>query len=55
MVKCIIIDDQTDAIELLTDHLKSIKELQLLESFTNPLEALAFLEKKFNRLGIYRY
>jgi DNA-binding LytR/AlgR family response regulator len=45
MVKCIIIDDQTDAIELLTDHVKSRNELQLLGSFTNPLEALTFLEK----------
>lgn len=44
MIKCIVIDDQKDALELLTDHIKNCKELELLESFTNPLEALAFLD-----------
>ncbi len=44
MVKCIVIDDQKDAIELLSDHIKGRKELELLETFTNPVKALAFLE-----------
>jgi two-component system LytT family response regulator len=44
MVKCIVIDDQKDAIELLSDHIKSRKELTLLETFTNPVKALTFLE-----------
>lgn len=44
MVKCIVIDDQKDAIELLTDHIKKRKELKLIQTFTNPLEALSFLE-----------
>jgi two-component system LytT family response regulator len=44
MVKCIVIDDQKDAIELLSDHIKNRKELTLLETFTNPVKALTFLE-----------
>jgi two-component system LytT family response regulator len=44
MIKCIVIDDQKDAIELLSDHIKSRKELTLLETFTNPVKALTFLE-----------
>lgn len=44
MVKCIVIDDQKDAIELLTHHIENRTDLELLESFTNPLKALTFLE-----------
>lgn len=44
MVRCIVIDDQKEAIELLTDHINSRKELVLLGTFTNPLKALTFLE-----------
>ncbi len=44
MVKCIVIDDQKDAIELLTHHIENRTDLQLLASFTNPLKALTFLE-----------
>jgi two-component system LytT family response regulator len=44
MIKCIVIDDQKDAIELLSDHIKNRKELTLLETFTNPIKALTFLE-----------
>jgi two-component system LytT family response regulator len=44
MIKCIVIDDQKDAIELLSDHIKGRKELTLLETFTNPVKALTFLE-----------
>ena len=44
MVKCIVIDDQKDAIELQTHHIENSTELELIESFTNPLKALTFLE-----------
>lgn len=44
MIKCIVIDDQKDAIELLTDHIGKRKELKLIEAFTNPLEAMSFIE-----------
>lgn len=45
MIKCIIIDDQKDAIELLVDHVKNRSELILLKSFTNPIDGLSFLKK----------
>ncbi len=44
MIKCIVIDDQKDAIELLTDHINERNELELLQAFNNPLKALEFLE-----------
>jgi two-component system LytT family response regulator len=45
MVTCIIIDDQKDAVKLLTNQINSIKKLQLLQAFTSPLKALDFLKK----------
>ncbi len=44
MISCIIIDDQKEAIEILTSHVKNKAELNLLDAFTNPLEALIFIE-----------
>jgi DNA-binding LytR/AlgR family response regulator len=44
MINCIIIDDQKEAIEILTSHVKNKAELNLLGAFTNPLEALIFIE-----------
>lgn len=44
MVKCIVVDDEQEAIELIRDHVKSSKELKLMETFTNPLDALIFME-----------
>jgi two-component system LytT family response regulator len=44
MVRCIVIDDQKEAIELLSSHIESTKELILLETFTNPVKALDYLE-----------
>jgi DNA-binding LytR/AlgR family response regulator len=45
MVSCIIIDDQEEAIEVLESHLKSKSEFELMNSFTDPLAALKYLEK----------
>ncbi len=42
-INCIIVDDEPLAIRLLTAHVKRIPELNLLASFENPTEALAFL------------
>jgi two-component system, LytTR family, response regulator len=42
---CIIIDDERHAIEVLEHYVGQIPDLQLLASFTNPLEALQFLNK----------
>ncbi|MEL7222670.1 MAG: hypothetical protein AAGJ93_15220 [Bacteroidota bacterium] len=40
---CIIVDDEPLAIRLLTAHIKQIPQLELLESFEQPLMALQFL------------
>jgi len=42
---CIIIDDEQPAIDVLEHYVRQITDLQLLDSFTNPLEALQFLNK----------
>jgi DNA-binding LytR/AlgR family response regulator len=42
---CIIIDDEQHAIDVLEHYVRQIPDLQLLATFTNPLEALPFLNK----------
>ena len=42
---CIIIDDERHAIDVLEHYVRQIPDLQLLGSFSNPLEALQFLNK----------
>lgn len=44
-LKCIIVDDEIGAIESLMVLIKSIPELELIGTFINPLDALAFLRK----------
>lgn len=44
MLTCIIIDDEQHAIDLLTIHIKKIDDVKVAETFTNPLDALKYLE-----------
>lgn len=44
-LKCIIVDDEPPAIRLLTKYVEKVSFLELIETFTNPLEALRFIEK----------
>ena len=44
MISCIVIDDQAEAVEIIVDHVKQKQELQLVKTFTNPLEAMQFVE-----------
>ena len=46
MINCIIIDDEEHSIEILEHHVKQTPQLQLLASFTNPLEALQLMGKQ---------
>lgn len=46
MINCIIIDDEEHAIEILEHYVKQTPQLQLLASFTNPLEALQLMGKQ---------
>jgi two-component system, LytTR family, response regulator len=43
-LNCIIVDDNSDAIQLLEDYIKDIPKLNLVKSFTKPIEALQFIE-----------
>lgn len=46
MLKCLIIDDEPLAIRLLSDYIEKTEGLTLLQSFTNPIEALQFADKQ---------
>lgn len=43
-IKCIIIDDEPLAGEVIETHLKEFSNMELLGSFTNPLDALPIIE-----------
>lgn len=45
MIKCLIIDDEPLAIELLADYVSKVPYLQLAGKFEEPLKALELLEK----------
>jgi DNA-binding LytR/AlgR family response regulator len=40
MLRCIVIDDEPLAIQLLANHISKVSFLELVESFNNPMEAL---------------
>ena len=43
-IKCLIIDDEPLAIEVIKGHLQQIKEVDLLETFQHPLKAFEFVK-----------
>lgn len=45
-MKCIIVDDQREAVELLVDHVKKVGALDLKMATTDAIEALDFLEEE---------
>lgn len=46
MIRCIVIDDEKHAIDLLADHISKIPLLELQFVTTNPLEAFQYLQQK---------
>jgi two-component system LytT family response regulator len=46
MITCIIVDDEQPAIDVLEHYVKQIPSLELLASFTNPLQALQLLNER---------
>jgi len=44
MIRCLIIDDEPLAIEVIKIHVSQLKELQLINTFNNPIEALDTLK-----------
>jgi DNA-binding LytR/AlgR family response regulator len=45
MLRCIAIDDEELALELLEDNIRQVPELQLVGAFTRPLDALQLLRQ----------
>ena len=45
MIKCIIIDDEPLAIQLLSSYLNKLENFELVDTFTNPLEAIPLITK----------
>jgi two-component system LytT family response regulator len=43
MLRCIIVDDESGAVEILARYVKRTPELELVESFRDSIEALTFL------------
>lgn len=52
MISCIIVDDDHIAIEELREHLSNIPQLDLIECFSKPLEAISFLNTYPSKIGI---
>ena len=46
MITCIIVDDEQHAIDILEHYVKQTPHLQLVDTFTNPIEALKLLTTK---------
>jgi len=44
MITCVAIDDEKKALEVLAMYVKRVEQLELKASFTNPVEASAYLE-----------
>lgn len=45
MINCIVIDDQQGSIDVIVSHIKNKPELSLIKTFTNPIEAMLFVER----------
>lgn len=46
MINCIIVDDEEHAIEILVHYVKQTPHLNLVASFTNPIDALQLLSRQ---------
>lgn len=44
-MRCIIVDDEPLAHEILSDYVSKIKEFELVNTYTNPIEAFSSIEK----------
>ncbi|NRA49078.1 MAG: DNA-binding response regulator, partial [Phaeodactylibacter sp.] len=46
MLQCVIVDDEPLAIQLLSDYVLKTPGLELAETFSNPIEALQYLQNQ---------
>ena len=44
-IKCIIIDDEPLAVKVIKNYLEEIQNIELIEVFSNPIQAIASIEK----------
>ncbi|MGE5394946.1 MAG: LytR/AlgR family response regulator transcription factor [Candidatus Saccharibacteria bacterium] len=47
MIVCIAVDDEPKALDVISIHASKAPEIELIKTFTNPQEALAFLKDNF--------
>lgn len=45
-IQCIVVDDEPLSVQVITEFIRKMPELELLHSFNNPLHALAFLKQE---------
>ena len=45
-LRCLVIDDETPAIRLLESYIKKVPFLELVGSSTDPIQAIAIIEKE---------
>lgn len=45
-LRCVVVDDDLFFIDMLTEYIKNIGQLEFVKSFTDPLEALNYLNKE---------
>ncbi|MBX3240427.1 MAG: response regulator transcription factor [Chitinophagaceae bacterium] len=50
MIKCVIIDDEQHAIDVLQSHIAKVSALELLHATTNPVEAFQFVQQNHTDL-----
>jgi DNA-binding LytR/AlgR family response regulator len=46
MLKCIIVDDEEMAIKVISSHIANIKELEIIGTYNNAVEAFTFLQQQ---------
>jgi len=45
-IKCIIIDDEPLAVQIVEDHLKNFENIEIVSTFNNPLKAFSILQQE---------
>ncbi|HXI00460.1 MAG TPA: response regulator transcription factor [Sphingobacteriaceae bacterium] len=45
MIRCLVVDDEPLALDILTDYIGKIPSLELVKTTTNPIEALAMVQQ----------
>lgn len=44
MLKCVVIDDEQPSIDIMKHHINKVSELDLIGTFTNPIEGIEFIK-----------